>query len=559
MLPPGMPGFTLALLLAAAPPPAAAVPTGCAPPARPMLAEILYDAAGDDTGREFVELFNPTDRDWPLAGVRIEAGDGAAAGRWSTRWSGGAADTLRARGRFVVGGAAVAPPPQAIAELELQNGPDALRLSWPDGATEVVGYGALAHPEYACGNPAPDAPSGLALARVPDDADRGANALDFRATVPTPGRANLPGRDVALMPASLVLDPEQPAAGEAARLRGQIENRGAAGAGSSAVVLRALERAAGDERELAHAPHAAELAAGEAATFELTLPALPAGTRTLVIRAELAGDEAPENDADSLRVRVGSGPLTPTEIQFHPSAGEGEWVEVRNRSGAALDLTAFRLADRQGTPGTPAGGQGALAEDSLALLVQDRAALLARYPGLDAERIWQVSPWSSLNNSDDSSGVADVLVLREPDGTPVERAPYSAAGVPAGTPIERRDGERWSPAPDPGGTPLQPPRALPPLAGQLEVRPRRIDGGQPALLSWSLPWPRARLTIEVFDLAGRRVARVVDGVEVAARGERLWRPERFPAGRYLVALRATEAGGMGRASALAAIRMGGER
>lgn len=559
MLPPGMLGFTLALLLAPGPPPAASITTGCAPPARPLLAEILYDAAGDDTGREFVELFNPTDRDWPLAGVRIETGDGAAPGRWSTRWTGGSADTLRARGRFVVGGAALAPPPQSIAELELQNGPDAVRLSWPDGAREVVGYGALAHPEYACGNPAPDAPSGLALARVPDDADRGANALDFRAAMPTPGRANLPGRDVALAPASLVLDPEQPAPGEAARLRGQIENRGASGIGSGEVMLRALERAAGVERELARAPHVPELAAGEAATWEQTLPPLAAGTWTLVIRAELPGDEAPENDVDSLRVRIGAGPLTPTEIQFHPSSGEGEWVEVRNRSGAPLDLTAFRLADRQGTPGTPAGGQGDLDADSLALLAQDRAALLARYPGLDAKRIWQVSPWSSLNNSDDSSGVADVVVLRESDDTPVERVPYSAAGVPAGTPIERRDGERWSAAPDPGGTPLKPPRELPPLAGQLEVRPQRIAGGEPALLSWSLPWPRARLTIEVFDLGGRRVVRVVDAVEVAARGERLWRPERFPAGRYLVALRATEAGGTGRVSALTPIRVGGGR
>ena len=58
-----------------------------------------------------------------------------------------------------------------------------------------------------------------------------------------------------------------------------------------------------------------------------------------------------------------------------------------------------------------------------------------------------------------------------------------------------------------------------------------------------LPWPRARLGVEVFDLAGRRVsseaARLVSG-----RGER--RLEGLPGpGLYLVALHAVEESGPG--------------
>jgi hypothetical protein len=64
----------------------------CSPPARPRIAELLYDAAGDDTGREFVELWNPSSLAASLAEVRLEVGDGSGAGRWTTRWTGAAGD-----------------------------------------------------------------------------------------------------------------------------------------------------------------------------------------------------------------------------------------------------------------------------------------------------------------------------------------------------------------------------------------------------------------------------------------------------------------------------------
>src|SRR2546427_6754533 len=44
----------------------------CAVPSHPLISEILYDAAGDDTGREFVELLNPSAKTFALAGARLE-------------------------------------------------------------------------------------------------------------------------------------------------------------------------------------------------------------------------------------------------------------------------------------------------------------------------------------------------------------------------------------------------------------------------------------------------------------------------------------------------------
>src|SRR6185295_7393006 len=171
----------------------------CVSPGHPLIAEVLYDAVGDDTGHEFVELFNATALPASLAGVRLEAGDGSGPGRWSLRWTGLAADSIAAFGRFVVGGAQVVPAPDAIAALDLQNGPDAVRLVWPDGAVEVVGYGVHDFAEYFCLAPALDAPSGQSLARIPDDADLGGNAADLKPATPSPGAPNQSRRDLALL------------------------------------------------------------------------------------------------------------------------------------------------------------------------------------------------------------------------------------------------------------------------------------------------------------------------------------------------------------------------
>jgi hypothetical protein len=278
------------------------------------------------------------------------------------------------------------------------------------------------------------------------------------------------------------------------------------------------------------------IAAGESTAFAFDTTPLAAGKHVLRVRVALEGDGAPGNDADSLRVRVGPGPLEITEIQFHPGAGEGEWVEVRNRDAAALDLAGFTLSDRGTARGVPGRGQGALAPESLAVLAQDRAALLARFSGLDSTRVWEVKPWAALNNSNDSTGVADVVALREIDGTPCLRVGYSASGVPAGVPIELRGGE-WLPSRAPLGTPLAPPVTLAPLATRFEMTPRRLSAGVGvARLAWSLPWERARVSIEVYDLAGRRVRRALVDVATTGRGERDWNIEGLAPGLYVVAL-----------------------
>jgi hypothetical protein len=536
-----LPAGPLSLLLALFAPAVAfraavAAAAGCSRMDRPIVAEVFYDATGDDTGHEFLELLNPVATTCSLGGLRLEAGDGAGPGRWTLRWTGQVSDSIAGGGRFVIGGALVQPPPNAIVNLDLQNGPDAVRLVWPDGAIEVVGYGALAYPEYFCGEPAVDVPSGQSLARVPDLSNRGTNALDFRASSPSPGRANLAERDAELIPGSLAIEPEQPDPEHGARLTGRVANRGATGLAAGVITVRGAFSPDTTAPALFAQPIAATIAAGESAAFGLDTGMLDPGKHILYVRLALPGDGDPGNDRDSLRVRVGPGPLEITEIQFHPGAGEGEWVEVRNRAGTPLDLPAFTLSDRGATRGVPGMGSAALAPESLAVLAQDRAALLARFPGLDSTRVWAVKPWAALNNSNDSSGTADAVVLREADGTPCARTSYSASGVPPGVPIELRSGGWW-PSRAPLGTPLAPPQTLAPIAGRFEVIPRRVRPGTGAArLAWSLPWERARVTIELYDLSGRRIGRALADAPSAARGEYEWSAAGLAPGFYLAVL-----------------------
>jgi hypothetical protein len=511
----------------------------CSSDGRPILAEVFYDAIGDDTGLEFVEIYNPSQSTVSLAGLRLEAGDGSGPARWSLRWTGQAADSIAAGGRFLIGGDRVTPKPQAVTHLDLQNGPDAVRLVWPDAVIEVLGYGALEFPEYACGEPAADAPSGQSLARIPDDSNRGSNALDFRAGMPSPGRANQPERDIAWVPGRFTLDPEQPASWERPKLLSLATNRGSVTLRPGEATVRGLTRGPAGERGVFEPRPLPALAPGDSAWFETTLDPLTEGKQTLTLRLELQGDEAPENDVDSIRVRVGRGPVELTEIQFHPAHDEGEWVEVRNGSQAPVDLTTFTLSDRGSGRGRLTAGESVCDPESLAVLAQDRDGLIRHFPALDPRRVWQVTPWSSLNNQDDSAGIADIVVVREQDGTPSDHHGYSAAGVPAGVPIERRQGDIWTSALDPEGTPLRPPRLPPAIANRFTIAPRRLRAGQDrAHLSWSLPWQRGRLSAEVYDLSGARVAMALPEFAAPGHDEREWDLEGLLPGLYIIVLRA---------------------
>lgn len=132
----------------------------------------------------FVELLGTPGLE--LDGGTLELVNGADGSVYDTIALGGECDE---RGLFVIGEADV-PTADQVVPMNLQNGPDSLRLLDRDGTLiDAVGYGEFAteHVFVGMGRPAPLPPDGSSLGRVDAAGD---NALDYCGMAPTPGTEN---------------------------------------------------------------------------------------------------------------------------------------------------------------------------------------------------------------------------------------------------------------------------------------------------------------------------------------------------------------------------------
>lgn len=153
-----------------------------------VISEVLYDAEGSDTGKEFVELYNPSSSPVNLTDWILERGNGASAGDWLTEV---VFDSVIPENGFFLIGEIEVTGADVTTTLDLQNGPDAVRLLDPLGAVvDLVGYGnttAFSSTEYFEGTPAPEVIPGHSLERKPgfldplagNGQDTNDNAVDF--------------------------------------------------------------------------------------------------------------------------------------------------------------------------------------------------------------------------------------------------------------------------------------------------------------------------------------------------------------------------------------------
>ena len=135
--------------------------------ATPLISGVLYNPAGADTDKEWIELHNPSNETIDTF-CSLWFGNGASAADWTLQWEGNI--SFFPSGYVTIGESGVTPDPDMIVGLNLQNGPDALRLECAEGG-DLVGWGDHTFPEYYEGSPASLTDDGFVLSRrfIEDD------------------------------------------------------------------------------------------------------------------------------------------------------------------------------------------------------------------------------------------------------------------------------------------------------------------------------------------------------------------------------------------------------
>jgi hypothetical protein len=484
-----------------------------------LLNEIYYDHAGSDEGFEFIELVNPDTAAVPLAGLTIEFHDGSSSG-WTAIWRAAAADTIEPGGLFVVGGELVVPFPDAVDDLGLQNGPDAVRITRGGAEIDLVGYGPLDSSAFFEGAPAPDVDAGSSLARRPDGEDTNNNAADFDPSPPSPGRRNQTKRDAALRAASGTPRGDARPRPGTELLAFHIVNLGVntIEPGAAALVL-ADSTAFGTTTTAVPAP-AIALAAGDSVRADLAAE-LSAGDHWLIAAVTLGGDERPENDRVALRRRVGSSPVIVSEIMSDPRSGCPEYVELFNAGAIPYDLAGHRIRDAAHSGGLIASGPAEIPPGGFVVLCGDGEGLLACFGGLERALVVDIAgAWPSLNQTG-SAGIADSVVIVDAESIPVERVGYPPQPTETrGRSLERVDlyagsgPHTWVLSLDERGgspgerSPLS--RGAAVKGAGVTVSPNPFDPYRAEVLVVSFPERKEteRVVGEAFDIAGRRVSEI---------------------------------------------------
>jgi len=482
-----------------------------------VLNEIYYDHPGADAGREFVEILNVSEAPVSLEAVAIEFHNGSDSG-WESRWTGSAGRTIEPGGIYLVGGPLVLPAPDAVTELDLQNGPDAVRVTVGGAECDLVAYGDLTDPEYVEGKSAGKVESGCSLARVPDGIDTDNNASDLRPAIPSPGMFNQPRRD-----ASITVCSPTPM-GAALWNEGvetivlEVSNPGLHGidAGELTVTLRDSTTAAA--AEVGRQNNKSAIAASRADAVSFTVP-LAGGYHWLEGRVGLAGDERAWNDAVTLVRRVGGPDVLVSEILSSPPDGCPQFVELFNAGPHDVPLAGFKLRDSARSPVTITRAPAAIESGGFVVVTPDASVLQQYFPDLPPERVIEHGgTWPSFNRSG-TGAVSDSAVITDSLSIPIDAVGYPPVGSgEGGRSLERVDLYRglrrhsWVLSCDVrGATPGRPNgRALydPPVPGTVDVRPRvcATYDGDVITVSVDPSGEPECVRARVFDVEGRPVA-----------------------------------------------------
>lgn len=542
------------------------LPAGPAPAAGVVINEVgYYLDPGGDTGKEWIELFNPDSVARDLSGHDLYPGR-------SPHYVLPAGFVLPPRCFVLVhlraagdntaadlfeGTAPTANMPNTQGSVALFSGADR------DTILDFMQYGAAGQTYQAtaaaagiwtAGGFVGIAPCGSSLGLAADgiDSNRPADWCGFAR--PTPGYANNPPpHDLAV--AGLSTEPASVPALQPFRLDVAVANRGAGTARRCSVTV--FRDADGDSL-----PDGGQVACRRTfdslpgvAMVACDLPGLAEGTHRFAVAASCSADAYRWNSHLTVDLTSGS-PLVVNEVMYGPPAGRPEWIELYNRSDQAVDLHGWSVEDLAGAAAVIDTGHTAVPPRGFAVVTQTAGLPLAPCPVLRPP-----DGLPSLNNED------ELVRLRDARGAAVDQVRYAGSwGGGGGLSLERinpflqsSEGSSW------GGC-VAPALSTPgmvnsvfverPAAGAaLDLGPNPFspdgDGHEDNLIiSLKIEWLRAAVTVRIYDRMGRLVRSLAQDRELPGTADLVWngRDERgaaCPIGLYVVSLEARDVNGGG--------------
>jgi len=250
------------------------------------------------------------------------------------------------------------------------------------------------------------------------------------------------------------------------------------------------------------------------------------------------------------------------EVMYSPDPGQEEWLELTNASSSFVDLTSWLLSDSRTTTSLCPDGFG-LPPGAFAVVTSDSSGFREAWPDV-ACPVLQPPEWPTLNDqTQQGEDWADDIRLSLPSGQVCDRVPYDDSwGGGSGISLEKLDPalpgflpSSWAPC-SCSGTPGRRNSVCSGGASGgafLAFSPDPFspdgDGVDEVLnIQLELPCVANELTLVIYNVQGRPVRTLMQGVQCGARATVLWDGTadggaRLPVGRYIVYARAVPSTG----------------
>ncbi len=507
-----------------------------------ILTEVMFDADTLESHNEYVEVYNSSNNtinltDWKI-GDGIELDNIVDAGQGLDLSANGFAVILDGSyfGNSTIYDSLI---PQEALIVKIDDGsfgsfgwsnsdPESVRLVNPAGDT-VQSY------TYSIDNPPGYSDEKIQLTSDNSPSNWG-NSTHFRGT---PGfRNSITPYDYDLSLGSLHIIPEYPLEYENFQFNLVIKNEGLNFVNLAHITVFNDYNRNNDEDpgELLYENDILlNLAGQDTLNFQTEVEGLSADPYVLGAILNYDPDENLANNSGFLEIIVetSSETLVINEIMYRPLTGKSEWIELYNGNSSQINLNNWYVADSRDTARITSPEANINSRDYFVICADSTIfdTFLVPY-----HKVTIVKSFPTLNNDYDD------LKILSPSGRIVDRVSYSDSWmgreVEAGVSLERINpvisaslADNWAASVSlKGGTPgeinsVYVEKKSSESLVTIEPNPFSPDSDgfeDVAIIDFSLPILTGFLTIDIYDMAGRKIKRLTNRAPVAQKGQFIW-------------------------------------